>query len=165
MVQKLHKCPKKANWQRDRPIHRQVGQFGVMTDYEIVTLTQHGAVDFKTIAVFLFQSSTDIRYFSRSKLDAVCTAVYQETDKLYKKHHYVHHHRRQLRALVAWEKLILSYRVFHAFWSLKNRHSFSPRKVFSILTKGLNWSWSAVFLCHQFFVSAFFSLGATGVLR
>ena len=96
--------PKKAeifptDWQRDRPIDGHVCQFGVMTDYEIVTLTQHGAVDFKTIAVFLFHCSTDIRYFSRSKLDAVCTAVYQETDKLYKNHHYVHHHRRQLRAL------------------------------------------------------------------
>ena len=55
------------------------------------------------------------------------------------------------------------YRVFHAFWGLKNRHSFSPRKAISILKKGLNRSWSAVFLCHQFFVFAFFSLGATGV--
>ena len=57
----------------------------------------------------------------------------------------------------------LIYRVFHAFWGLKNQHNFSPRKAIPILNKGLNRSRFAVFLCHQFFGFAFFSLGATGV--
>ena len=61
--------------------------------------------------------------------------------------------------------LFLSYRVFHAFWGLKNRQSFSPRKVIPILKKGLNRSWSAVFLCHQFFISALLNMPTMYVWR
>ena len=51
------------------------------------------------------------------------------------------------------------------FWPIKNRHSFSPRKANPILKKGLNRSWSAVFLCHQFFISAFLNMPTMSVWR
>jgi len=52
--------------------HNHVCQIGVMTDFEIITLTQDGAVDFKTISVFLFSKfNRHPFFFSRSKSKAL----------------------------------------------------------------------------------------------
>ena len=56
----------------------QVCQMRVMTEFETITLTKDGAVDFKTIIVF--QNSIDNHFFSRSKTNAVCLLVRQETN-------------------------------------------------------------------------------------
>ena len=54
-----------------RSSRTQVSQIRVMTKFETVTLTQDGAVDFKTIAVFLFTKFHWQPFFFRLKSNAV----------------------------------------------------------------------------------------------
>ena len=58
-----------------------VCQIGVMTDFETITLSQDGAVDFKMIAVFLFSKfHRQPFFFAIENSSNVCTLIGQDTD-------------------------------------------------------------------------------------
>ena len=59
----------------------QVCQIGVMTDFEIITLTQDGAVDFKTIAIFLFSKFNRHPFFFRDRNLKPCLYPRLQTDR------------------------------------------------------------------------------------
>ena len=61
---------------RWRNRHIQVCQIRVMTEFKTITLTQDGAVDLKTIAVFLFPKFNRQPFFSRSKSNAMSALLF-----------------------------------------------------------------------------------------
>ena len=64
------------NWWLFAYAFHSVCQIWVMTEFETITLTQDGAVDLKTIAVFLFPKFNQQPFFSRSKSNAMSALLF-----------------------------------------------------------------------------------------